>query len=105
MAAQENVRKKLLYIHIIDITLRVRLHDTATAPMPWTAFLPWGKMGTEPNEHGMLSTALTPSTATAPALSCVNGLIDSNITHFHGNSAVDSDGNFAVPCKRTLRSI
>ena len=36
---------------------------------------------------------------------CVNGLIDINVIHFHGNFAVDGDGTFAVPCKRTLSQI
>ena len=32
----------------------------------------------------------------------VNGPIGSNVIHFHGNFAVDADGNFALLCKRTL---
>ena len=80
--------------------LRVRLHDTATAPLSWTASLPWRKMGTEPNGHGTPSTAPTPSTATAP--SCVNGLIGSNVTYFDGAVAVDGADAVAVSCKRCL---
>ena len=76
------------------VNLRVRLHDTATASVPWTAFLPWEKMGTEPNEHGTPSMVLTPLTATAPTLSCVNTSIGNNATHFEARQIYS-----AVPCR------
>ena len=74
--------------------LRVRLHDTAMAPLLWTASLLWRKMGVEPNGHG------TPLTVPVP--SCVNGLIGSNVTYFDGAVAVDGADAVAVSCKRCL---
>ena len=62
-------------------------------------------MGTEPSGHGMPSTTLMPSMAMAPAPSCVNGLIGSNVTHFESAIAVDFASAAAVSCKRALTHV
>ena len=85
--------------------MRARLHETATAPVPWTASLLWTQMGTEPNGHGMPSTEMMLSTATVTTSSRVNGLIECNVTHFHGAVAVHGKGFVPLLCKRTLTTV
>ena len=79
-------------IYSANISVDLRLHGTATAPLLWTAFLPWGKMGTEPNEHGTPSMAPTQSMAPAPAPSHVNAPIGNSTTAPATSTAI-------VPCR------
>ena len=49
------------FVNFAERSFRVLLHDTATAPVPWTAFLSWEKWVQDPNEHGRPLTAPMPS--------------------------------------------